>query len=424
MRSRIWQCGPPSAIFCHFLSSGQRCNSFRIVKSHLPTTMRSIQKRLGVIAGFLVLLVLLGINTVVLRRQLAVQVGNQDWFSRSRRVVQELRDTESLVKDAETGQRGYLYTGKIEYLSPYTSAAAQLDTHLQNLSAQIGDNPGQQKQAADLRFLIHEKVSELAQTISLYRSGDAAAARALVLSGKGFNLMQSIRSLVRQMQQEETSVGEQRRTLYRQSIRITVACIYGASAIAALALAVVAFSILREMERRERDAALIRRSEEWFRVTLSSIGDGVIATDNQGVVSFLNPVAERLTGMTLAQARGKRIGEVFAIFSEVSKRPADNPVDKVLASGDVVALANHTVLRNQEGHLVPIEDTAAPIKDASGKVIGVVLVFHDASRERSLQEVLRRTDKLSAAARPGGDRLPRNQQPFGSHRQPGISGQA
>jgi PAS domain S-box-containing protein len=361
--------------------------------------MRSTYKRLGVIAGFLVILALLAINTAILRHQLAVQVGNQEWFSHSRRVVQELGATESLLKDAEDGQRGYLYTEKPDYLEPYHRAIGQIDSHLDNLTAEIGDSPRQQTQVANLRALIHQKLSELAQTISLYQSGDAAGAKALVMSDKGFNIMESIRSLVGQMEQEETRVGELRRAAYRKSIRITVACIYAASAIAALGIILLGVFIMRESERRERDAAALRQSEEWFRVTLSSIGDGVIVTDNQGLVSFLNPVAERLTGTSLAQARGERIGDVFPIFSEVTNKPAENPVEKVLALGGVVGLANHTVLRHREGHLLPIEDSAAPIRDGAGKLIGVVLVFHDASRERSVQEVLRRTEKLATAAR-------------------------
>jgi PAS domain S-box-containing protein len=360
---------------------------------------RSIHKRFGVIAGFLVLLLLLAVNTAILRRQLAVQVANQEWFSRSRRVLQELKSTESLLKDAESGQRGYLYTGKVDYLEPYNLATVQIDAQLENLVAQVGDDPGQQTQVAELRVLIHQKLAELAKTISLFQSGDTAAAKALVMSDKGYNVMESIRSLVGQMEQQETLVGDLRRTAYQKSIRITVACIYAASAIAALGIILVAFSIIREMERREKDAASLRQSEEWFRVTLSSIGDGVIATDGQGRVSFLNPVAERLTGTNLAQAQGKKIAEVFPIFNETTNQPAENPVEKVLARGSVVGLANHTVLRHRDGHLLAIEDSAAPITDDSGKLIGVVLVFHDASRERNFQDVLRRTEKLAAAAR-------------------------
>ena len=125
----------------------------------------------------------------------------------------------------------------------------------------------------------------------------------------------------------------------------------------------------------------------------------MIATDEQGSITFLNPVAERLTGTSLAEGQGKKIGTVFPIFSEVTNEPVENPVDKVLAVGHVVGLANHTVLRQRDGRFLPIEDTAAPITDDSGKLIGAVLVFHDASREREMQNVLRRTEKLAAAAR-------------------------
>src|SRR5271168_1742460 len=125
------------------------------------TPMRSTYKRLGVIAGFLIILALLAINTAILRHQLAVQVGNQEWFSHSRRVVQELRITESLVKDAEAGQRGFLYTGKQNYLLPYDRAIGQMDAHFQSLVNSIGDDPKEQSEAANLRVLIHKKLDEL-----------------------------------------------------------------------------------------------------------------------------------------------------------------------------------------------------------------------------------------------------------------------
>ena len=358
-----------------------------------------MHKRFGVIVGFFALLVLLVINTVIVRHQLAVQVGNQEWFSHSRRVVQELRITESMVKDAEAGQRGFLYTGKENYLLPYDRAISQMDAHLKNLVNSIGDNPKEQLEVENLRDLIHRKVAELAQTISLFRLRGAPAAKALVMSDQGFNLMEGIHSLVERMEQEENSVGNARREAYQKSIRITAACIYLASAVAALGLGLLAFSVFRDMRSRERDAAALRQSEEWFRVTLSSIAEGVIATDHQGLISFLNPVAERLTGNSLEDAKGKRIYDIFPILNETTNMPVENPVEKVLTLGMVVGLANHTVLRHREGHLIPIEDSAAPITDDSGRLIGVVLVFRDASHERSLQEVLRRTEKLAAAAR-------------------------
>src|SRR5262245_11123453 len=118
-------------------------------------------------------------------------------------------------------------------------------------------------------------------------------------------------------------------------------------------------------------------SEEWWRVTLASIGDAVIATDAQGRVAFLNSVAESLTGWKQAEATGRPLHEVFVIVNEATRAKAENPVDRVLRTGNVTGLANSTVLISRDGRDLPIDDSAAPIRDESGQVIGVVLIFRD-----------------------------------------------
>ncbi|HEX3343183.1 MAG TPA: PAS domain S-box protein, partial [Polyangiaceae bacterium] len=124
------------------------------------------------------------------------------------------------------------------------------------------------------------------------------------------------------------------------------------------------------------------RTQAWIATTLRSIGDAVIATDPAGRVTFMNAVAEGLTGWTEAEAHGHPLDEVFAIFSEGTGSVVESPVTKVLRDGVVVGLANHTVLRARRGVEVPIDDSAAPIRDAAGTLFGVVLVFRDATREK------------------------------------------
>src|SRR5687768_14375313 len=110
------------------------------------------------------------------------------------------------------------------------------------------------------------------------------------------------------------------------------------------------------------DEALYEQ-REWLRVTLSSIGDGVITTDTKGHVTFLNPVAEALTGWPKQEAQGKPLEEVFNIINEESRAPAENPTLRALQTGLVTGLANHTLLINRAGSECPIDDSAAPIRN-------------------------------------------------------------
>ncbi|HYE76022.1 MAG TPA: PAS domain S-box protein, partial [Blastocatellia bacterium] len=123
-------------------------------------------------------------------------------------------------------------------------------------------------------------------------------------------------------------------------------------------------------------------------VTLSSIGDAVIVTDAKGYVTFMNPVAQSLTGWAADEARSKPLEEIFPIINEASRAKVENPVNKVLETGSVVELANHTLLLARNGIEFHIDDSAAPIKDAQGNVFGVVLVFRDVS-ERKRGELAR-----------------------------------
>ena len=140
----------------------------------------------------------------------------------------------------------------------------------------------------------------------------------------------------------------------------------------------------REVARRQRAEAKLFAEKELAQVTLHSIGDAVITTDIEGRVNYLNPVAETLTGWSEAEAHGLPLLDVFRIFNEQTYEPAKNPVASVLASGHTVGLSNHTALLHRDGTQFSIEDSAAPIRDRDGRLIGVVMVFHDVTHARKL----------------------------------------
>ncbi len=137
----------------------------------------------------------------------------------------------------------------------------------------------------------------------------------------------------------------------------------------------------------------LKESRTWFLTTLTSIGDGVIATDQYGKITFMNTVAEKLTGWRQTDAIGKQITQIFHIKSEVTGQTAANPVDTVLKTAAIAELETQVVLVAKSGLLIPIDDSAAPIQDSQGNIIGVVLVFHDITERKKAEYALRLAEK-------------------------------
>jgi PAS domain S-box-containing protein len=144
---------------------------------------------------------------------------------------------------------------------------------------------------------------------------------------------------------------------------------------------------VREAERKAREQLAL------LRVTLNSIGDGVIATDPQGRVTFINPVAQSLTGWTEDEATGKPAEDVFRIVSETTGEPDENPVGRVIREGVPISLGDHSVLIARGGTRRPIDDTAAPIRDGEQGFLGVVLIFRDVSQRRLVEKAIRESEQ-------------------------------
>jgi PAS domain S-box-containing protein len=143
----------------------------------------------------------------------------------------------------------------------------------------------------------------------------------------------------------------------------------------------------------ERARAEERNQREQLHVTLSSIGDAVIVTRADGRVTFMNPVAQRLTGWSQREAEEQALAKVFRILNEDTREPVENPVQRVLREGATVGLANHTLLVAKDTSELPIDDSAAPISDGKGGVAGVVLVFRDVTERRRTERALRDADR-------------------------------
>jgi PAS domain S-box-containing protein len=315
-----------------------------------------------------------------------------DELSVSQRVVSASTGLLSSLKDAETGQRGFLLTGSESYLEPYHSALQQIPVQLEQLDHATEKQPDQAQRLAAIKVLVQQKLQELAKTIDIFRSRGAGAALAEVNGGQGKQVMDRIRDIVAQV----GSVANKR--LYRQTeaahtsaVRAGWISVLGSVAIFAL-LSWSTLTIHLGTRRRQELISALQQSEEqtrlsrdWLQTTLGSIGDGVIATGPDGRVAFLNPVAQSLTGWTQAEAAGLPLEQVFAITNEKTGAVVENPVTKALRENKAVALANHTILTSKDGRRIPIDDTAAPIRNSEGEVAGGVLVFRDVIKRRQAE---------------------------------------
>jgi PAS domain S-box-containing protein len=356
----------------------------------------STEKKIAV--GIAVVLAMLMINALISYRATRRLITNNQWVTHTHEVLAELETTLSLAKDAETGQRGYVITGKESYLEPYEAALGQIDGHLQRLDQLTADNPDQQARLPALKQLVTERLDFLRRGVELKRGGDGEKLRQHFAAGRGKARMDALRALVAEMIDEENALLKIRDAESRASSRDAILTFSLASLIACALLFVVAYVVLRDLAARQRDAELLHRQREWLRVTLSSIGDGVIATDTDGRVLFINSVAETLIGWRQSEAEGQPLAGVFSIVNEQTRRAVDNPALRAIEDGHVVGLTNHTILITRSGSEIPIDDSGAPILSADGKILGAVLIFRDITeRHRAEHERARLLDSERAA---------------------------
>jgi PAS domain S-box-containing protein len=319
--------------------------------------------------------------------------------------IEAIQDLRSTVQDAETGQRGYLLTREANYLGPYVEAIATIQPRLQAVHklTKTGLLPAQQ--VSELERLIETKIEELRKTVSLVQSGRMPAAMQIVRSDEGERTTESIRGIIAQI----VSLQEDGRAAAAATADTAIQ-IHGWVFLGAILLNLAFLSWAYQRIRKEMMQHFVanletRRQKEILAVTLASIGDAVIITDIKGRITFLNAIAENLTGWSAKEAEDRPCAEVFRIVNEETRLPVESPVDKVLATGAIVGLANHTVLIRRDGSELPIDDSGAPIRESDGTVRGVVLIFRDFTAHKEVERRLVRVKEEIEASSKAKDKF-------------------
>jgi len=294
--------------------------------------------------------------------------------------------------DAEAGLHDYMITGGDEHLAQCTAAFVAVQCQLNRIRQLTDSEPEQRAGIAAINKSVTLELSLLQGAADLRRV-DPEAAREAVLSGESSRLMNSIRAQISQMKQGEQKVLSERQRQSRSTYATAIKSSVGSAAAGLVMVAAFIYLWRRDLLARARSAALIHEQREWFRTTLASIGDAVIATDCDGKIQFLNRVAQTLTGWSEEESVGRPLGEVFRIINEKSRQAAEDPVSTILQFGKVVGLASHTALLTRNETERSIADSGAPIRDAQGNITGVVLVFRDVTLEKHAGQI----DRLLAS---------------------------
>ena len=349
-------------------------------------------KRLGVIALLLAFLTLLVIAYLSYLNWRYFQTAAQS-IQHTREIIDLNTQVREHLTEAETGQRGFLLTGRTEYLEPYHRAVARVGNDLDKLSVLLTGVSEQETRAAALRSLARIKLEELRHTIELRQSNGLAAALSLVDSDLGKQTMDKLNAVLGDVESaEEDSRQAAWDALQDHAQQARWLTLFGSVLLAGL-VAGGGLALSRSARQQEALTLAAESARDLLGTTLHSIGDAVIATDTEGRVTFLNPAAQTLTGFDEASAVGHPIEEVFRIVNEETRSTVESPVRRVLREGRVVGLANHTVLVSRSGADIPIDDSGAPIRSRGGRIEGAVLVFRDVTARRKADQEIQLSER-------------------------------
>ncbi|MGE0520219.1 MAG: ATP-binding protein [Candidatus Binatia bacterium] len=322
-----------------------------------------------------------------------------DLMRRTLEIEAQLGRLETNLLEAEAGQRGFLLTGTDRELARYERGVEASRATLARLE-RLNDNPVQKERSSEIARLATARLAALGAAVDR-RRGSSPETALDPQHDRAEHATERIRTLLAEAQAEEDRVFAKHRAARAQRFQSASLLGIGSGALGLVVVVLCAQGLNRSGRRRQDAERRRHESEGRLRVTLQSIGDAVIATDTDGRIVFMNPVAERLTGWPEAEAAGRPLEQVFRIINEHTRGVVESPVTKVLREAHIVGLDNHTLLVTRSGAEIPIDDSGAPIRDTSKDMMGVVLVFRDISDRKQMdakREALLREEAARRAA--------------------------
>jgi diguanylate cyclase (GGDEF)-like protein/PAS domain S-box-containing protein len=314
--------------------------------------------------------------------------------TRTHEVISHLAHIRADTLQIELNTQSFRISGDTTYLTERDATIATREAALSHLRQLTFDNIRQQEQWAQLRNVIDQRLALARQVELLRKTQGVEAANAFVAGAPLRATRQRTYQLLGAMEDEAIGLLAIRSS-EQSDTRQTLIALGALLALLLLAMLAASYALIRRQLRMTRTSQLaLADSEESLSTTLHSIGDAVLATDILGRITRMNPVAEQLTGWTFTQAQGHPVMDVFCIIHEQTRAPAEDPVAKVLATGETQELSNHTAIIARDGRECAIADSAAPIRDTAGRITGVVLVFRDETVTRQARRLIHAQNEL------------------------------
>ncbi|PPS42708.1 hypothetical protein B1A85_13390 [Chroococcidiopsis sp. TS-821] len=345
------------------------------------------------VAGFFgIASLILIVISFVSYRNLNGLIRTYNQATNSHEILEKLEAVVSQMKDVETGQRGYVITGQDNYLEPYNKATASIAQHLEELRYLLGGEPKYQPQLKKLESLIQQRIAFSQSVIDARRKFDFETARQLTLSGRGKHLMDEIRQIIHEIEQQENAILQQRSRKARTNSYLTVSAFTTGILLNFCLLSGVYYLTYREIHKRQRTELILEQERDFTSAVLNTSGALVLVTDTQGKIVRFNQACEKLTGYLFSEVRDKIFWDLVIPPEDVAQAIA---LFRQVQTEFPQQCESYWKTKNGDRRLIAWSNTT--LLDADGVVEYIISTGIDITEQKQIEATLRQTNTLQTA---------------------------
>ncbi|KXK42250.1 MAG: signal transduction histidine kinase, partial [Chlorobi bacterium OLB5] len=343
--------------------------------------------------GFVIALLILITVNIVIYINISFHFEDEIVINKSLNIIQHTEVLYSKIIETETNRRGYLITGNADFLKDYYPSFKSIDSSLDILKRSVFD-PDEKKLIDSLHILIYSR-KELLQGSAEQRDKKSFDTKSQIeYTELGRETITRIKALLNTIQEKEKAKLDLRLIEAGKSASYTLSNLVIGNILAFILLIFAVVMLNRSINRRKAAELSLEENRNWLATTLQSIGDAVIVTSKTGEILFINKAAEELTEWRSDEAKGLIIDHVFNIYNGETGKKSPDPIQMVVAQRKVINLEDNTILLTKNNNSISIDDSAAPIINESGELIGVVMIFRNITERKRIENEILNNQKF------------------------------